>query len=72
MSKYWTKTFLLSPSLCSIERTFAFVAFRPAMRCATAVGPPPGSLKKMRYVMKLTAISTMIIPNIRRMRNATI
>jgi hypothetical protein len=29
-------------------------------------------LKKIRYVMKLTASRTRIIPNTRRMRNATI
>jgi hypothetical protein len=35
-------------------------------------GSPPGILKKMSYVTKLTASRTTIIPNVRRMRNATI
>ena len=69
MSHHCTKMFWSSPSLSRIAVMFACVAVRPAMRVA---GSPPGILKKMMYVTKLTAIRTMIIPNVRRMRNATI
>src|SRR5437660_635255 len=49
--------------------TFCAVAVRPAIRSA---GSPPGTTMKIRKTMKLTAISTRIIPTSLRMMNAPI
>ena len=69
MSNHWMKMFWSSPSFCRIDAMFSGVATLPAIRSA---GSPPGIMKKMRYVTKLTASRTRIIPKVRRMRNATI
>ncbi len=69
MSNHWTMKFWSSPSLCLIDAMFAGVAIRPAMRCA---GIAARDLDEDQVDQKLTAIRTRIIPNVRRMRNATI